>query len=322
MRGNFRFGAPLKNTTYLSLSPLQVLELGGLYVVGTSRHESRRIDNQLRGRAGRQGDPGATRFFLALDDDIFRVFGGDKVVKILDSFRLSDDIPIENSQVSETLDRVQMATEDYFAGIRRTVFSFDEVMNDQRLALYQAREEVLHETQVGLRELALEQAARTCKEIVQANTAEDGTPKPVLTNKLQQFFPTGDASSWSAEALKEAFLKGEDGVLKHCLTQAATATEKKLSVIEDVRTGLGSESTRFLTLTQMDELWCRHLENMNLLKESVSMEVFRGRDPLEEFAVEGKEMFRDLLDNVRRNAVYSLQVYSPSGAAEGQNNAS
>lgn len=243
-------------------------------------------------------------------------------MKILDSFRLSDDIPIENKQVSETLDRVQMATEDYFAGIRRTVFSFDEVMNDQRLALYRAREEVLHESQVGLRELALEQAARTCEEIVKGNTAEDGTPKPVLADKLQQFFPTGDASALSAGALNEVFLKGGDGVLEHCLAQAAAATEKKFSAIEGVRPGLGSESTRFLTLTQMDELWCKHLENMNLLKESVSMEVFRGRDPLEEFALQGREMFRDLLDNVRRNAVYSLQVYSPSGAAEAQKNAS
>ena len=301
----------------------QVLELGGLYVVGTSRHESRRIDNQLRGRAGRQGDPGATRFFLALDDEIFRVFGGDKVVKILDSFRLSDDIPIENKQVSETLDRVQVATEDYFAGVRRTVFSFDEVLNDQRLALYQAREAVLHESSGGLYELALEQAARTCTEIVKGNAEKDGTPKSALADKLRQFFPAAEASALSTETFREAFRSGRgDAVLDHCLEQAAAATKKKLSEIDAVRAGLGSESTRFLTLTQMDELWCKHLENMNLLKESVSMEVFRGRNPLEEFAVQGKEMFRDLLDNVRRNAVYSLQVYIPRAADEARANES
>eukprot|EP00752_Nemacystus_decipiens_P005037 g4574.t2 len=269
-----------------------VLELGGLYVVGTARHESRRVDNQLRGRAGRQGDPGATRFFLSLDDDIFRVFGGDQVTKIMDSFRLSDDIPIENKQVSATLDKVQMATEDYFAGIRRTVFSFDEVMNDQRLALYRARDEVIDKEQDGLRELALEYASKTCTEIVQGNSEKNGAPKASLT---------------------AAYGKGgKDGLLNHALEQAAAATEKKLSDIEAVRAGLSCESARFLTLTQMDDLWCQHLQNMNLLKESVSMEVYRGRNPLEEFAAQGKEMFLDLLDNVRRNTVYSLQMYNPS----------
>ncbi|CBN74990.1 preprotein translocase subunit SecA [Ectocarpus siliculosus] len=297
----------------LSEEKEKVLELGGLYVVGTARHESRRVDNQLRGRAGRQGDPGATRFFLSLDDDIFRVFGGDQVTKIMDSFRLSDDIPIENKQVSATLDKVQIATEDYFAGIRRTVFSFDEVMNDQRLALYRARDDVIDKEREELRELALEYSAKTCTEIVQGNSASDGTPKAVLSDKLRQFFPLGDASALSAESLTAAYSKGgKDGLLQHALDQAAAATEKKLSDIEAVRAGLSSESARFLTLTQMDDLWCQHLENMNLLKESVSMEVFRGRNPLEEFGAQGKEMFLDLLDNVRRNTVYSLQMYNPS----------
>ncbi|CAM9736693.1 unnamed protein product [Pylaiella littoralis] len=294
----------------------KVLELGGLYVVGTARHESRRVDNQLRGRAGRQGDPGATRFFLSLDDDIFRVFGGDQVTKIMDSFRLSDDIPIENKQVSATLDKVQKATEDYFAGIRRTVFSFDEVMNEQRLALYRARDDVVNREKDDLRELALEYSAKTCTEIVQGNSANDGTPKAVLSDKLRQFFPLADASALSAESLAAAHSKGgKEGLLKHALDQAASATEKKLSDIEAVKPGLASESARFLTLTQMDDLWCQHLENMNLLKESVSMEVFRGRNPLEEFGSQGKEMFMDLLDNVRRNTVYSLQMYNPSPKA-------
>ncbi|CAM9543619.1 unnamed protein product, partial [Ectocarpus sp. 4 AP-2014] len=303
----------------LSEEKEKVLELGGLYVVGTARHESRRVDNQLRGRAGRQGDPGATRFFLSLDDDIFsRVFGGDQVTKIMDSFRLSDDIPIENKQVSATLDKVQIATEDYFAGIRRTVFSFDEVMNDQRLALYRARDDVIDKEREEMRELALEYSAKTCTEIVQGNSASDGTPKAVLSDKLRQFFPLGDASALSAESLTAAYSKGgKDGLLQHALDQAAAATEKKLSDIDAVRAGLSSESARFLTLTQMDDLWCQHLENMNLLKESVSMEVFRGRNPLEEFGAQGKEMFLDLLDNVRRNTVYSLQMYNPSPKTAG-----
>merc|ERR1711968_173096 len=121
----------------------KVKRLGGLYVIGTSRHESRRIDNQLRGRAGRQGDPGASRFFLSLDDELFRAFGGDKMGSLLDNFRVAEDMPIESDLVVQALDKVQAQVEDYFRINRQQIFQLDEVTSNQRTKIYSERRNFL-----------------------------------------------------------------------------------------------------------------------------------------------------------------------------------
>ncbi|KAG5191614.1 pre protein translocase subunit SecA [Tribonema minus] len=321
---------------------------GGLYVMGTSRHESRRIDNQLRGRSGRQGDPGASRFFLSLDDDLFRVFGADKAKGIMNAFRLSDDMPIESKAVSETLGRVQQAAEDYFASIRRSVFDYDEVLNAQRNALYRTRGAFLRAPPADADALVLKYCAETVADIVPNFLGAKADPAG-LAAKMRQFFPTAPA-----EMLAEEKLKGGDGAVRaQCEAAAAAAWRAKrdeldqvrpgpgletaryltLTQLDDlwikssyipststpppqVRPGLGLETARYLTLTQLDDLWCDHLDRMNLLKESVSMEVFRGNDPLQEFKDQGRELFKDLLATARRNAVYSLFIYNPRPAAE------
>lgn len=134
----------------IKLERERVRKLGGLYVVATSKHESRRIDNQLRGRAGRQGDPGATRFFLSLEDDLFKIFGADKLAGMMDNFRVAEDMPIESDLVTQALDKVQMQVEDYFRATRQQVFRLDEVAASQRSAVYAQRRQFLTSSDEGI----------------------------------------------------------------------------------------------------------------------------------------------------------------------------
>merc|ERR1711871_486424 len=137
----------------IKLEREKVKRLGGLYVIGTSRHESRRIDNQLRGRAGRQGDPGGTRFFLSLEDDIFKVFGGDKMDKMLENFRVADDMPIESDLVVQALDKVQQQVEGFYQANRQQVYRLDEVANKHREAIYSRRRDLLFSDDASMSEL-------------------------------------------------------------------------------------------------------------------------------------------------------------------------
>jgi len=161
----------------LSQERSEVLELGGLYVMGTSRHESKRIDQQLRGRSGRQGDPGSSRFFLSFEDEIFRVFGGDKMTKFLEVFRVADNMPIEAPNVVSTLDKVQGSVEENFAGVRENVFKFDQVLNSQREVVYDRRQAILFSGLgggEGLCDLLKEYCKETISDIVRGNLERGG----------------------------------------------------------------------------------------------------------------------------------------------------
>ena len=166
----------------------QVRRLGGLYVIGTERHESRRIDNQLRGRAGRQGDPGGTRFFLSLEDDIFRIFGGERMKGILDTFRVGEDLPIESKPVSDTLDKVQQQVESYYYDIRQKLLAFDNVISKQRKELYSIRAQIVAHSAEQLHSMMRDFARRTTDDIVEANYETEKRAK--IVEKVRQFFPT------------------------------------------------------------------------------------------------------------------------------------
>ena len=145
---------------------MKSIELGGLHVIGTERHESRRVDNQLRGRAGRQGDPGSTKFFLSLEDNLLRIFGGDRVAGLMNAFRVEEDMPIESGMLTRSLEGAQKKVETYYYDIRKQVFEYDEVMNNQRRAIYAERRRVLEGD--ALKELVLGYAEQTMNDIVEA----------------------------------------------------------------------------------------------------------------------------------------------------------
>jgi preprotein translocase subunit SecA len=303
----------------------EVRRLGGLYVVGTERHESQRIDDQLRGRAGRQGDPGNSRFFLSLDDKMLRTFGADRMKTVLDSFRVSEDTPLEAAMVTEAIDKVQRKVEEYYFDIREQIFTFDDVLTTQRESIYRRRGELLFGDDAFITDAIREYCAATVADIVPnfftanaaaVSSASSSPPsEPIdaegLAAKLAQFFPTVDLNLdvTKIQALGQQ-PRAQDEVTKY-LNQAVTteALEVKRATIDAIRERQFVRVAQYLALVQIDNGWSEHLKNMNYLKESVVLRRYQGRDVLQEYITEGAELFEEFLAQARRSTVYSLFAY-------------
>lgn len=284
----------------------EVLELGGLYVIGTDRAESRRVDNQLRGRAGRQGDPGGSRFFLALEDRLFRVFGGDKVTGILDTFRVDENTPIENPLVNRTLNEAQKNVEAYFREIREQLFKYDQVFSRQREVFYVQRRKVVTATYEALRASFLDDCIKTGHEITDAHVGrkaeEDDFEK--LSEKLLQFFS-------GMPDIGESELKQAANTKKYLDENINALLRQKQEQLDARKPGFAGEVLRYLWLTQMDNLWLEHMKRLDYLKEFIVLRSYEGEDPLDAYQKEGFELFTDMLSNVRRNNVFSFFQYLP-----------
>jgi preprotein translocase subunit SecA len=285
-----------------------VVELGGLHVIGTERHESRRIDNQLRGRAGRQGDPGSTRFFLSLEDNLLRIFGGDRVAGLMNAFRVEDDMPIESGLLSRSLENAQRKVETYYYDIRKQVFEYDEVMHNQRRAIYAERNRVLGGE--DLKDRVLEYAERTMDDIVQAyvnpELPSEEWQLDKLVSKSQEFVYL--LSDLEPSDLED-FSMSEMQMFLH--EQVRLAYEKKEAQIEQVQPGLMRQAERFFILQQIDTLWREHLQQMDALREAVGLRGYGQKDPLVEYKSEGYELFLEMMTNIRRNVVYSMFQFNP-----------
>lgn len=287
-----------------------VKKLNGLYVLGTERHESRRIDNQLRGRAGRQGDQGGTRFFLSLEDDVFRIFGGEKMQGIMDTFRVGEDLPIESPTVSEALDKVQQQVESYYFDIRQKLLAFDNVISKQRQELYGIRAAIVDHDAEQLHAMMRDFVRRTTEDIVEANFETEKRGK--IVEKVRQFFPTLGAVD------ETELLKMTKQQTSACMHEAVDkALERKKSDLAAHKAELYAETVRYLTLLQIDNLWAQQLEALEQLKEISVLQRFKGSDPMAEYEKRTSAFFRDLIGNIRRNTVYSLFQYQPTGAAAG-----
>merc|ERR1712176_1639722 len=277
---------------------------GGLYVMGTNRHDSSRIDNQLRGRAGRQGDPGTSRFFLSFEDDMFVVFGGDGLQNILKTFRVSDDMPVEAPQVSEALDKVQGAVEKKYQEIRGEIFKFDDVLNKQRQVIYARRRRVLNASDKESEEIMKEYNTNVIETIVKAQ--EGDAVKTV--EKIGQFFPLVASIVQASEIEKKSESETID-----CLSAAVDgAFQKKAAILDEQATAAGNapnslgRSSRYIMLVTMDNAWSDHLQCLENLKEAVVVRKFEGKDPLNEYIAEAFKMFEGLEDSMQNNAVFSL----------------
>jgi preprotein translocase subunit SecA len=279
---------------------VEVVKAGGLYVIGTERAESRRVDNQLRGRAGRQGDPGGSRFFLALDDRLFRLFGGDKVSGILNAFRVEENTPIESKSVTSALDNAQRNVEEYYAEIRKQLFTYDEVMSTQRAALYAQRRRLLSSGEEAIYQRLADDCADTALEIIKGYISRsDGSADDFdgLAVKLNQFYP-GLTSAVSG-TLSAAHAQNKlVAVVHESVGEALEA--KKRSLDDSSRKGMARDVARFLILTQMDNMWQSHMKSMDYLKEFVVLRAYSRDDPLAAYKTEGFELFQETLANVRR----------------------
>ena len=286
----------------------EVVQFGGLHVIGTERHESRRIDNQLRGRAGRQGDPGSTKFFLSLQDNLLRIFGGDRVAGLMDAFRVEPDMPIESGMLTRSLEGAQKKVETYYYDIRKQVFEYDEVMNNQRRAIYAERRRVLEGQ--DLKEQVIGYAERTMDDIVDAYINPELPPEEweldKLVSKVQEFvylladLEPSQMADMSITEIK-AFLH----------EQARIAYDMKEGEVDSVQMGLMRQAERFFILNRLDTLWREHLQSMDGLRESVGLRGYGQKDPLIEYKSEGYELFLDMMINIRRDVVYSLFQFQP-----------
>ena len=293
-----------------------VRKAGGLHVIGTERHESRRVDNQLRGRAGRQGDLGSTRFFLSLEDNLLRIFGGDRVANLMNAFRVDEDMPIESGMLTRSLESAQKKVETYYYDIRKQVFEYDEVMNNQRKAVYNERLRVLKGT--DLKKQVIGYGERTMEEIVEAYVNPDLPPEEwnieQLISKVKEFIyllddlQATDVSVLSIEELKN-----------YLQEQLRAAYDLKEAQIEKFRPGLMREAERFFILQQIDNLWREHLQSMDSLRESVGLRGYGQKDPLIEYKNEGYDMFLEMMTNMRRNVIYSMFMFQPKNEKDTKN---
>uniref|UniRef100_A0A0E0JHT8 Protein translocase subunit SecA n=1 Tax=Oryza punctata TaxID=4537 RepID=A0A0E0JHT8_ORYPU len=277
----------------------KVISAGGLHVVGTERHESRRIDNQLRGRSGRQGDPGSSRFFLSLEDNIFRIFGGDRIQGLMQAFRV-EDLPIESKMLTRALDEAQRKVENYFFDIRKQLFEYDEVLNSQRDRVYAERRRALASD--SLESLIVEYAELTMDDILEANIGPD-TPREdwdliKLIAKLQQYCYLLD--DLTPELLEGKSLSYED-LREYLRTRGREAYYQKAEIVEKQAPGLMKEAERFLILSNIDRLWKEHLQALKFVQQAVGLRGYAQRDPLIEYKLEGYNLFLDMMAQIRRN---------------------
>ena len=284
----------------------QVCEVGGLFIVGTERHESRRIDNQLRGRSGRQGDPGESRFFLALDDDLMRLFGSERVAAVVDRLGLDDDTPIEAKILSNSIERAQKQIEENNFQRRKNVLTYDDVMNQQRTVIYKQRREVLdgldlQEKIIGMIRSYIESTVLACTQA--ENPAEWKFDE--LRSTLFGFVCKADDFNYTEEQL--ASLRPEDLIEE--LTERAMKVYKskdELFGAEQMR-----EIERVILLRNVDLKWMDHLENMDDLKESIGLQAYAQRDPINEYRIQGADLFDEMSEMIRADTVRGVLSVIP-----------
>ena len=290
-----------------------VEELGGLYVIGTERHESRRIDNQLRGRSGRQGDPGMTRFFLSAEDDLIRIFSGDRMYKILDRLGPGDDMPLDSKMLTRTVEGAQKKVEEYNFNIRKRVLEYDDVLNKQREVVYAERRQVLEGH--DLSDQARDWIAETLVETVDRFDDDDASPADWdldgLVSELGQLYPV----SFTADDIRHDELSREE-ILDRFEDDAMEQYDKR-------ETELGAELVRdlerWVLLQLVDVDWREHLLNMDYLREGIHLRALGQKDPLSEYRLEGHQMFDEMMENVTREFVrymYHVEMEAPPEPVE------
>ena len=292
----------------------EVVELGGLYVLGTERHESRRIDNQLRGRSGRQGDPGESRFYLSMEDDLMRMFASGLAQRIMSSGAYPDDVPLESKMVTRGIAGAQRQVESRNYEIRKNVLKYDDVMTEQREKVYSERRRVLDGEDLEPQIEAFRTQAVTS--IVEAGTAEgrpDEWDLDALWGELGRLYPVGLTQDEVVEALGGKNALTSERLIEELSEDVAVAYEDAEARIEAnalAHVQLGEEPMRTLErrilLAVVDKRWREHLYEMDYLKEGIGLRAMAQRDPLVEYANEGARMFRAMMEGIREETVEQI----------------
>ncbi|MEW6221463.1 MAG: preprotein translocase subunit SecA [Thermodesulfobacteriota bacterium] len=277
-----------------------VPDLGGLHILGTERHESRRIDNQLRGRSGRQGDPGSSRFYLSLQDDLLRIFGSDRISGIMDRLGMEEDEPIEHNLISRAIENAQRKVEAHNFDIRKHLLEYDDVMNKQREVIYRQRREALsgQDLKDVITEMLVDLASEAVAETVDSRKAPAEWDWAALLDRIQGIF--GVQLAFSEEERQDLDVAGLKERVQALLAGAYQAKEE----------AVGSPTMRHLErvvlLQIVDGLWKEHLLRMDHLKEGIGLRGYGQKNPLDEYKKEGFNMFMDMIAMVKHNTLATL----------------
>ena len=271
----------------------QVLDAGGLYVLGTERHESRRIDNQLRGRSGRQGDPGESRFYISLQDDLMRLFASDRIAGMMERLKIPDDVPIEAKMVSKAIERAQTQVESMNFEIRKNVLKYDEVMDKQRQIIYGERRSILEGEDIH------DQALELITDVVESAVTENANPDldpeewdwEQLSARMREIYP----STLSEQSFNPSQVS-YDEVVEAYLTDALDYYRRRE---EELGKEVLREIERLVLLSVIDNRWREHLHAMDYLQEGIGLRAMAQRDPLVEFQREGYDMFQAMQEEIK-----------------------
>ena len=277
-----------------------VPELGGLAILGTERHESRRIDNQLRGRAGRQGDPGSSQFFLSLEDDLMRIFGADNISGIMDKLGMEEDEPIEHSLITKSIERAQKKVEDHNYNIRKYILEYDDVMNQQREVLYEQRRRILRNE--SLRDTINEMIDKLVTDAVDAYADEKLYPEEWdyegLHKHLSQYFLTSEIMS--TEEMEEYTRQELDERLHEI---AHSEYQDRIDLLGDA---MFSQLEKAIMLRVVDSKWMEHLDNMDMLREGIGLRAYGQKNPLVEYKFEAYDMFQHMIESIQDETIMAL----------------
>ncbi len=282
----------------------EVRRVGGLHVIGTERHEARRIDNQLRGRSGRQGDPGSSQFFVSLEDDLMRIFGGDKIKNLMERLGLPEDQPIENKLVSGAIESAQSKIEGYNFDLRKHILEYDDVMNIQRNTIYKTRHEILGvvgKNPAITRAKTLKMIEDEIGKVVEFHTQDENSEHwrlEEICEVVKTIFPL--PHDFHARSLEGKRPEELTNYIIQLAEEAYVAKEKEVGE-ENMRQG-----ERLVLLRTIDMLWMDHLDLMEHLRDSVRLRAYGQRDPLVEYKNEGHRMFRELLASIQTNVAHTI----------------
>ena len=274
----------------------KVLAAGGLKIIGTERHESRRIDNQLRGRSGRQGDPGESKFYIGLDDDLMKIFGGDMITKVYNAVGMDESIPIENKIISNAVESAQKKVEGRNFSIRKNVLKYDDVMNAQREIIYKQRRQVLDGE--NLKDNILNMIKSLAEEVVISQFAGDNdVNQEALNTNIKNIFGV-DISDFVKENAKDS-----NKIIEKLQEVALSEYDKKEAEIgsEELR-----ELERVVMLKVVDQKWMDHIDAMDELKDGIGLRAYGQQDPVVKYRIEGMDMFDEMVLDIKHDVVQMM----------------
>ena len=288
----------------------KVIEAGGLHVIGTERHEARRVDNQLRGRSGRQGDAGSSRFYLSMEDDLMRIFGGEQIAGIMDKLNLPEDQPIQNPLISRAIEQSQIKVEGFHFDIRKRLVEFDDVANQQRDIIYTQRRKILDSNNV--KEEVTEKLKGQIEKIILSgrSVVDDGIDHERIAVGLAEMIPFDDGSLKRISG-QIGNLKSQEEIQKFLETVLSDVYEKRE---KDLGEGVMREVEKFAYLGSIDHLWMDHIDHIDDLREGVTLRAYGQRDPLVEFKNEAYNLFENLvgkIDSELSHRIFRIGVAQP-----------